>query len=95
MTESEIQKQIMDYSELRGWKVFRMNSGYSGRHNLKLCPPGTPDLLIVMPNRYLWVEVKTGTGTLRDTQVKMIKELEDLGHMVIVVRSLDWLIANI
>ena len=75
MTESQIQKQIIDYLRTIGAIVFRMNSG-STRHNVKLAPPGTPDILAVLRTQTIWIEVKTETGVLRDSQRFMIRELQ-------------------
>jgi len=88
MTESQIQKQIMDYLKSLGALVFRMNSG-NAKYNVKLAPSGTPDLLAVLRTQTVWIEVKTETGTLRDSQRFMIKELEGRGQKVIVARCLD------
>lgn len=89
MTEAEIQKSIIDYAKTIGCIVIRMNSGSSGRSNIKLCPPGTPDLLLIHYSGALWVEVKNAKGKLRDTQVDMINRLEKLGQRVIVARTLS------
>lgn len=86
MTESEIQKQIITYLKLSGCLVFRMNSGFSGRNNVKLCPPGTPDLLVV-GKKLIWVEVKTATGKLRESQIKMHEKLRKRNQIVVVARS--------
>jgi hypothetical protein len=87
--ESNLQKAAIEEIQARGNMVFRMNSGYSGRRNVKLCPAGTPDLLVICPNgRTVWIELKTLTGTLRQTQRDFHKHLRELGHEVIVVREL-------
>lgn len=88
MTESQIQKQIIDYIRLLNGLVFRMNAG-STKHNVKLAPKGTPDLFTVTPFGAYWIEVKTATGKLRKSQVAMIKKLRDMGQIVIVARSLE------
>ena len=88
MTETEIQKEIIEYLKTIGAIVFRMNSGRA-KNNVKLCPPGTPDLMAVLKTGIIWIEVKTETGTLRDTQVKMHKKLTDLNQNVIIARRLD------
>ena len=94
MTESQIQKQIIDYLKSLGALVFRMNSG-NAKHNVKLAPSGTPDLLVVLRTQTVWIEVKTETGTLRDSQRFMIKELEARGQRVIIARCLDDVIEEI
>lgn len=88
MTESEIQKQIIDYLRLSGFIVFRMNSGQA-KNNVKLCPPGTPDLFAVGPKGGVWIEVKTESGKLRQAQVDMIAELKRYCQKVTVARSVE------
>ena len=89
MSESEVQAQIIKYAKYLGFIPIRMNSGYSGRHNVHLAPKGTPDLLIVHDAGCLWVEVKGPNGKLRDSQKAMHRELRSLGHAVIVARDLS------
>ncbi|MCW8932147.1 MAG: VRR-NUC domain-containing protein [Gammaproteobacteria bacterium] len=87
-SESEIQKDIIDYLKTTGSIVIRMNSG-SLKYNVKLAPVGTPDLLAVLKTMLIWIEVKTETGKLRPAQVEMIKELRLRNQIVIVARSVD------
>ena len=89
MTESAILKDIISLIKLHGGLVMRMNTGFSGRHNIKLMPPGTPDILAILSSGVLWIEVKTEKGKLRPEQVKMHKELRNLGQRVIVARSIN------
>lgn len=88
MTESQIQKQIIDYLKLSGYLVFRMNSG-KARNNIRLCPPGTPDLLAINGRKNVWIEVKTKNGKLNEDQIYMHDELARRYEKVIVVRSLN------
>lgn len=87
MTETEIQKQIIDYLRLHNYIIFRMNSG-SARNNIKLCPSGTPDLLAV-GRKTIWIEVKTPTGKLRESQIEMHEKLTKCNQTVIIARSID------
>ena len=89
MTESEIQLNIIKACEAAGCIVLRMNAGHSGRHNVRLCQAGTPDLLVIHHDGVLWVEVKTKTGKLNDSQNEMHNKLEGMGHYVIVARCVD------
>lgn len=89
MTEAEIQKQIIKYAEAKGCIVIRLNAGKSGRYNTRLCPPGTPDLLIVGKSYPLWVEIKGPAGKLRDSQIAMHDRLTKLNQTVIVANCLD------
>ncbi len=94
MTESEIQKQIIDYCKSIGGIVFRMNAGGRG-YNIKKPPKGTPDLLIVLDRISLWIEVKTKTGIVSKDQIFMHMELVRMGQNVVVARSLDDVIDKI
>jgi len=94
MTESQIQKEIIEALKLHGALVFRLNSG-SRQKNVKLCPSGTPDILAILPHKTLWIEVKTEKGILRPSQEKMISELIKRGQIVLVARSVDQVIEEI
>ena len=88
-SESEIQSEIIKYLELRQFLVIRMNSG-KARNNVRLCPPGTPDLMVVSPSGLIWwIEVKTETGKLRPAQVVMIDDLQNRKQAVIVARNIE------
>jgi hypothetical protein len=87
-SEAEIQAEIVEYLKLCGWLVFRLNSG-KARDNMRLCPPGTPDLLAVGRLANFWIEVKTETGRLRPEQEQMIEELRKRGQFVLVARGLE------
>ena len=89
MIEAEIQKSIVDFLKAKGYLVFRMNSGYI-RKNVKLSPPGTPDLLVIMRDgKVLWIEVKTETGVCNENQNKMIVKLRSMGQKIIIARCID------
>lgn len=95
MIESEIQKQIIRYLELQGYLVFRMNAGKT-RYNVRLAPPGTPDLLCLMNNgRSLWIEVKQPSKKPTSVQTEFHKKLITSGHKVIVACSIDDVIEKI
>ena len=87
-TETEIQKDIIDYVRLIGGIVLRLNAS-SMSNKIKACPVGTPDLLAVLRTMLIWIEVKTEKGKLRPAQVEMIKELRARNQIVIVARSVD------
>jgi hypothetical protein len=94
MTESTIQKQIIDYCKAKNCIVMRMNSG-ARNYNVKLCPPGTPDLLIIRDynndefSNVVWIEVKTEKGKVSKVQKEMHVELFARDQCVIVARCLD------
>lgn len=87
-SEAEIQKQIIDYLKLSGCMVFRLNSGRA-RSNIRLCPPGTPDLLAVNRQGIIWwIEVKKPGGVLRPDQEKILCDLSERGQKTVVAYSL-------
>ena len=50
---------------------------------------GVSDLIVLFPNRAIFCEVKTPTGTQSETQKDFQKHVESLGFEYILVRSLD------
>lgn len=91
MTEAQIQKQSAEYLRACGCLVYRLNSGVvkgaSGRY-VRLCPAGTPDLLVVdRLGQTWWIEIKRGDGALNDAQVDMHRLLEARGQRVLVIRD--------
>ena len=50
---------------------------------------GVSDLIVVLPSKVLFVEVKTTTGKQSKNQIKFQKEVTDLGFEYHLVRSLD------
>lgn len=51
--------------------------------------PGVSDLIIIQPNKILFIEVKTVTGKQSENQKKFQKKVELLGFEYYVVRSLE------
>lgn len=50
---------------------------------------GVSDLIVLFPNRAVFCEVKTQTGTQSDTQKEFQTHVKNLGFEYILVRSLD------
>lgn len=89
LTESDIQRESIKLLRLAGWIVIRLNSG-KARHNVQLCPPGTPDILAISKTgRTLWIEFKALGGKLRPEQIKMHADLILRNQQVYVVRTLE------
>lgn len=64
VTESEISKAIREYIERSGFFVIRLNSGMvmvgepGYKRAVRLCPPGTPDILFLFHGKAIFLEVK-------------------------------------
>jgi len=57
--------------------------------------PGTSDLVLVLPNRVVFVEVKTDTGIQSKLQKVFQERVTALGHEYLLVRSLKDLVDNL
>jgi len=89
MLENEIQREIKAYLEVKGYLVFRMNAGQA-RYNVKLSPPGTPDLLCIMDNgQSLWLEVKQPGKGATEIQEDFHNKLKARGQWVMVAHSVE------
>lgn len=51
--------------------------------------PGASDLIVLVPNKILFIEVKTEIGRQSPTQVKFQKTVQKLGFDYYLVRNLD------
>lgn len=99
MIESDIQTQIMVAISECGYIPIRLNSGLAWQGDIvngvilhpraiKLCPPGTSDILVIMPEgKIAWVECKTLTGKQHIAQKNFQAQLEAMGHKYYVCRS--------
>ncbi|UEX89710.1 VRR-NUC domain-containing protein [Staphylococcus ratti] len=74
MTESEIQKQIIEYLNKSECKVWRANAGMVrvGKRTLKLLPKGFPDIFGVRlkDGKFIAIEIKKPTGKLSIEQIE-------------------------
>lgn len=86
-TETEIQKEIIDYLKSIGFDVYRMNSGRKG--GITLHTPGTPDLMAQRNGLTIWIEVKQPGKKPTKIQLKRHKEITENGFIVIVATSVE------
>ena len=88
-SEGNIQTDIINHLESLNYIVIRHNAGHV-KNNVKLSPPFTPDLQVIMfKSMILWIEVKRPGKDLSEGQRKMKLDLERRGQKVIVSRSVD------
>jgi Holliday junction resolvase len=85
-TESQIERDIVQYLRLRGYMVLRTH----GPRN-RPTEDGIPDLLAYGEWKTLpvWIEVKTPEGRISEVQAEMHAALTERGARVIVARSIQ------
>jgi hypothetical protein len=91
VSEAAIQRAILVALTAIGAYAFRVQSGrvkVRGGY-MQLAPPGTPDVLVIVPphGRLLGLEVKTATGKEREAQVEWAEGARRLGAAVRTVRT--------
>lgn len=92
--EKDIQRAILTRLALGGVWCWRVNSGamVTDGRLIKLAPPGTPDILGVLPDgsgQLFGLEVKTATGKQSVAQIAWQQRAEKSGVRYRVVRSAD------
>lgn len=93
MTEAELQRGVLDCARLFRWRVahFRpARSAHGWKTPVAADGAGFPDLVLVR-ERVLYRELKTGGGKLRREQAEWLTALEAAGCDVGVWRLSDWL----
>lgn len=83
--------KIITLCKLRRLWCWRANSGIAKTKEgdrIRLAPPGTPDVLLVLPGGYLaGLEAKSPTGAVRTSQRAWARVAADHGVRYAVVRS--------
>ena len=96
--EAAVQKQIVEYirAVLPRAIVAAIPNGSqrtaSGRPANAVAGllPGMPDLVVVLPEgKVLWAEIKSEKGRVSPAQLNVHGELNALGHVCVVLRSVD------
>lgn len=80
--ENEIQQDVREYLQWRGWYVIR-NQQSLGSHR------GLADLTAIKDGRVVFIEIKTPEGRLSRHQRNFRDEILSHGGEYIVIRSLD------
>jgi hypothetical protein len=91
--------KIIALCKLRRVWCWRANAGIAKTKEgdrIRLAPPGTPDVLLVLPGGYLaGMEAKTPTGAVRTTQRAWARVAADHGVRYAVVRSAAEVVATL
>ena len=93
--EHRIQVAIVRYLRIMGVMVFAVPNG--GKRDAKTgaylkdegALAGVADLIILLPNRCIFIEVKTDKGDQQQTQKDFEQRVKGLGYEYYVWRSLD------
>jgi hypothetical protein len=94
--ETALVRSILQALPALGIWCWRVNSGVTvlgggkSRRVIRGAPPGTPDILGVLPTgRMFGLEVKTERGKLQPSQIEWHAQAERFGVRVSVVRSVE------
>lgn len=91
VSESDIQKSILQYLKLKKIFNYRQNSGaikVDNRFLRSTSINGLPDIVCILEGIYIGLEVKTATGRLNKNQIETHRKIISAGGLVYVVRSL-------
>jgi len=91
--ESDIQKAVSDYLQLRGFLVIKINNtGIYKQATGTYIPPrqkGISDLIACKNGRFYAFEIKASKGKLSEAQALFLSEVVAKGGVAAVVRGLD------
>ena len=92
LLEKDIQRQIIQYLELKKYLVIKINNVGIMKPNGSFIPPrqkGVSDLICCKNGRFIAIEVKSDSGILSAYQKAFLDEVERRGGYSIVLRSLN------
>ena len=105
LPEAAIQQQVIDLLVAAGWLVLRINSGgavLGGEDNARFVrfvswqcagygkeDSGVPDLVAFKNGSFLFLETKTATGRVRESQRRFAAAASSTGNEVAFVRSVE------
>lgn len=81
LKESEIQRQIKEALQWRGWFVVKIHQSLGSYR-------GIADLYALRDGQHVWIEVKTDRGVQSEYQKKFQRDIEKHGGTYILARGL-------
>lgn len=87
--EALIEKEIVTALQAQGLMVVKVPNEALWRQRVPHAVKGFPDLMVILPKRIVFFEVKAPKGRLSPAQEEVHKRLWYLGHEVYVVRDVD------
>lgn len=90
-TEHEIQTDIMDWLDAKGYFFWRNNSGAvkRGKRYIRFGAKGSPDIFVIRNGKIWGIEVKDHRGKLSGEQAEFLTAMQDNGGGYIIARSLE------
>jgi len=82
LKESEIQRQIKEALQWRGWFVVKIHQSLGSYR-------GIADLYALRDGQHVWIEVKTDRGVQSEYQKKFQRDIEKHGGTYILARSVE------
>jgi hypothetical protein len=97
ISESDVLSQCLSYLRVKGFWVWRNNTGAARASGGRYVPfglIGSPDIIGVLPDgRFLGVECKSPSGRQSAAQKDFQRKAEERGALYILARSVDDLTA--
>jgi len=88
-TTSGLTAGVIEILTLHGYTVWRNNAG-KARNNIRLSPPGTPDIIGYAPDgRFVGIEIKVGRDKPNPDQLEWREKAHASNCRVCFVRSID------
>ena len=82
--EGKLHDEILAECRKRGWLAFHGSMAHRARRT-----PGEPDVVLALPGRVLFIELKKKGGKLSQEQLGVEAWLRKLGYQLHVVRSFE------
>jgi hypothetical protein len=87
--EADLKTAVMARLEKAGLRPYRISPGVFGKRFVKTAPNGWPDLTVILPpqGQFLGIELKARKGRVSAPQEAMRDEIQEMGGVYVVVRS--------
>jgi hypothetical protein len=94
LTESDWQRQVIDFARLHGWRVAHFRPGLNRRGEWQTAVQGDgegfPDLVLVKPGRCIVAELKSDIGRVSEEQRAWLRSFEAAGVPAYTWKPKDW-----
>jgi hypothetical protein len=94
LTESDWQRQVIDFARLHGWRVAHFRPGLNRRGEWQTAAQGDgagfPDLVLVKPGHCIVAELKSDIGRVAVEQREWLQAFEAAGIPAYTWRPRDW-----